>query len=436
MAIAHKNWAVVDKAGHQLRADAAASYLRMIAAGMPGGGTQVFRRTFAAQEALRRAYEAGRGPLAARPSWGAPHIQGIAMDNYTTASGRYNPSGTHKWMTAGGDGSSKPKSNEKLRSHEYGWYRTVPSERWHFGYNPKKDKHAAADLKARLKKLGYKDTKEFQKNNGLTVDGVAGPATWAKLLNNPKHLVKEEPVQPKPVDPIPEPIKTEKQFRLLQVNVQAQRWGGISDSSLKPGEWIKEQGASIILTCETSETRRNAIRSVLGAKRYLTYVTNWVSVMWDSTKWKHVGTESYPLSTAYHGARRVTLQYPGVGEMDVIAVHLKPSVSYPGKSKDEIIRAKLDDLRRIMKALRRKGVPCVVGGDFNTSHADDILVKEFGFTRATPKVDTSDAPGVQSLDALFVYDVTVRKVTKLNPGNITDHSSWLLQGTLRKIDTT
>ena len=68
--------AVVDAAGNRLRADAAASYLRMLAAGMPAGGVDVFTRTLAQQAALYAAYKAGRGPIAAKPSPTAPHIDG------------------------------------------------------------------------------------------------------------------------------------------------------------------------------------------------------------------------------------------------------------------------------------------------------------------------------------------------------------------------
>ena len=138
--------APVDAAGHVLRADAAASYLRMIAAGMPAGGVDVFTRTMAEQETLYRRYLAGKGPIAARPVATAPHIDGRAIDLHTTTAGKYDPSPAHLWLTAGGDGSSKPKAGEKLRAHTYGWRRTVPSERWHFEYDRAADTKRAADL--------------------------------------------------------------------------------------------------------------------------------------------------------------------------------------------------------------------------------------------------------------------------------------------------
>ena len=72
--------AVVDAAGHRLRADAAGSYLRMLAAGMPAGGVVVFSRTMAEQQRLDDLYRPGKGPEAAgrrpagagRPGGGPP----------------------------------------------------------------------------------------------------------------------------------------------------------------------------------------------------------------------------------------------------------------------------------------------------------------------------------------------------------------------------
>lgn len=190
----------IDAAGNWLADDAAASYLRMLAAGMPAGGVDVFGRTLAEQWAVYRAYLKG-GPLAAYPRATAPHVRGQAIDLHTTTAGKYAPSAAHVWLTEGGDGSSKPKSGEKLRAHEYGWYRTVPSERWHFAYDPARDKHRPVVLKLGSTgavvnlvqlRLGVTPTgfygtktraavKAWQKAHKLTADGVAGPKTLASL---------------------------------------------------------------------------------------------------------------------------------------------------------------------------------------------------------------------------------------------------------------
>ena len=65
----------------------------------------------------------------------APHVRGMAMDLSTGGKGPYKPSEAHKWLTKGGNGKLQPQPGEKLRAHAYGWRRTVPSERWHFGYS-------------------------------------------------------------------------------------------------------------------------------------------------------------------------------------------------------------------------------------------------------------------------------------------------------------
>ena len=96
--------------GGTLHGDAAASYLRMRAAGMPAGGIDAWSRTYAQQAELRRRYEAGIGPLAARPNANAPHIKGVAIDLHTTTAGKYAPSAAHVWLTHGGDGSRPPKA--------------------------------------------------------------------------------------------------------------------------------------------------------------------------------------------------------------------------------------------------------------------------------------------------------------------------------------
>ena len=165
---------VVDTIGNTMRGDAAAAYLRAIAAGMPTGGVDVFQRTWEEQEAVYDAYLHHGGPVAAKPSWHAPHIDGRAFDTHTTTAGEYRPSEAHKWLTKGGDGSSKPKNGEKLRSHEYGFRRSVPSERWHFEYDPGADKHRAADLAGR-RRLGWAAHVGGAPRGGLSDTERTGP---------------------------------------------------------------------------------------------------------------------------------------------------------------------------------------------------------------------------------------------------------------------
>ncbi|MCW5954686.1 MAG: peptidoglycan-binding protein, partial [Propionibacteriaceae bacterium] len=202
-----------------------ASYQRMLAAGMPTGGIDVYRRTMAQQQALYDAYKAGKGPVAAKPSPTAPHIRGYAIDTHTTTAGTYDPSSAHRWLTTGGDGASKPKAGEKLRAHDYGWRRTVPSERWHFGYDLALDKVLWKLVQKAIGGLvvdgipGPKTTaalKAWQKAHGLTADGVPGPATLSKLDSKPT---------PAPT-PSPAPAPAGVNFRVASYNAQLQRFNG------------------------------------------------------------------------------------------------------------------------------------------------------------------------------------------------------------------
>lgn len=478
----------VDAQGHTLRSDAAASYKRLLLAGMPAGGIQVFQRTMAQQEKLWEAHQAGRGPVAARPSLTAPHIKQVAMDFKTTGSdGSYSPSSAFAWAMKGTLGSKSPRQighGEYARINDFGWIRSVPSERWHLQYYPELDK--AANLKRgvyakhatpivqtilALKADGYfgpdteKAVKQFQKSRGLKADGVIGSKTWQELAKYKKE--KETPVPPKPQpvptppappiivdqDPVPthpaDPIVVEppapparkvREFRLISLNVKAQRFGGLRDDDADVGEYIKDQKPSLILGQEMSETRRNRIRKTLGMDNFLTHPQGYVCTMWATDdSWQHVGDRRTALRTGFHAAVRTTVrdEREGAGEMDIISVHLPSKDSFPKSwSPEEVLKEKLNLLRTGIKTVYRPGVPTIIGGDFNTSHAVNLLVKEFGFERVTPNVDTLDAEGDQKIDAIVKKgdEIEIREVHQLNPGRITDHKVWLFQGSLVKTD--
>ena len=441
MASSHSYWITVEP-GKQLRADAAASYLRMKEAGMvspsswPNNGIQVFRRTWTQQEAVFARYQKYGSPIAAKPSWNAPHIQGIAMDFYTTGSnGSYKPSPSFEWATHGGVGSAKPRTKESLRAHAYGWYRTVPSERWHLGYTPSKDKKAAADVAKRVKALGYATLKEFQAANALLMDGVAGPATWYKLLTNPKANAKPEP-KPGVTEPEPEPKpkpEVSGAFRFAQVNFEARRFGGAEDRNDQQAKWFKDALAASFFTFqEMDREARDAFRKAIGSS-WKTYPLNYLGVMWDSNKYSHdkkVGKVLFD-NKGVHGAIRVTLTHKATGfTFDVISVHIRPQAGIgKGLSSAEYLKAKLGDLAKALK-LVRGGVPTIFAGDFNTSHARAaVLGSGKKLLAISPYVDTVDTSGDQRLDMVFASaEIVSRKIT-LRDSSVSDHKAWLWQGT-------
>lgn len=185
----------IDSAGHWLRAGAAASYARMLAAGMPAGGIASAGRTHAEQAALYRAYRNGTGNLAARPGT-SRHESGRALDITRGTK-------AHTWATAGGK-PLKVRSSEEIRANLFGWYRTVPSEAWHFGYYPAKDplhnglptirrgSHGPAvmilqhtigvTVDGRLGPITEAGLITWQTEHQLAPDAICGPLTWASIL--------------------------------------------------------------------------------------------------------------------------------------------------------------------------------------------------------------------------------------------------------------
>ena len=413
--------AVVDAAGNRLRADAAASYLRMLAAGMPAGGVDVFSRTMAQQQALYAAYKAGRGPVAARPVATAPHIDGRAMDLQTTRNGVYTPSAAHRWLTTGGDGSSKPKSGEKLRAHDYGWRRTVPSERWHFEYDRARDTKRAADLKARLKALGYADLKALQRAHGLTADGVDGPLTWAVLLGSPKPAPAPAPT------PAPVPAPSGVDFRAGSYNAQLQRFGGGAYSA--DATFIKDTlRPSILMAQEVEETARTAImgKGVLTK----TYPLGTTALLWDGRKYRHGARIEVRLGTAYHGMIGTELvSVTNGGKIVAASVHIRPNDAIKGTDAQKLA-GKLSDVKKILAALA-KYPNVMVGGDWSTGEHRALLEKA-GYRLVTPWTDTYDKAGTQRLDAIYIRGplLTARTGGSVHPAAASDHHGLVANLTL------
>ena len=181
----------INSKGQWLNGNAAASYTRVLAAGCPTGGIsgKGAGRTRKEQEYLYDGWVRRLpGFNLAAPPGKSRHERGNALDLETGTAAQ-------RWMCAGGD-YRKVRGGEKLRAHQYGWFRTVPNEPWHFEYFPERDPKAAGDLKARLAALGYRSVASYQRARNLLDDGKAGPVTWASLLRD-----ADKPT-PKPTPPI------------------------------------------------------------------------------------------------------------------------------------------------------------------------------------------------------------------------------------------
>lgn len=403
--------AQVDSSGNRLRGDAAASYLRMLNDGMPSGGIDVFLRTMKQQEALYIAFKAGRGPRAAPPSLTAPHIDGRAMDAHTTTNGKYAPSGAHSWMVSGGDGSRPPKAGEKLRAHQYGWFRTVSTERWHWEYDRSRDTKRTSALSARLKALGYSDLRAFQRASGLSVDGVDGPMTWSALLG----------AKPAP-KPVPAPPVTPAQaetITILVANLHDPRFGGPRDQAAQ-ATYVAGLKPDVILTSESRSEDRDAIVTAMRSRgrswKSWPSATGSVGLMWDAEKFDNGPKVTSDFGDGYHAAVASTLTIRSIRRaIRFISTHTRPAA----------VASDVQKRKDIEKAAGLKSGLSILGGDLAKNKPEAWLP---GWARLTPSsLDTMDTAGHESLDSLWSYGpgVSVARVQLVNPGSYSDHR-WLL----------
>jgi len=273
----------------------------------------------------------------------------------------------------------------------------------------------------------------FQTQQGLPADGVVRLDTVEAIKRalTPPAGGDLDSRDPPPggarrgVPPVP-PAVHERKFRFGQANLQAQRFGGLDDDSPRRGVFLRdEMNCSVYALSEVSEAARNAIRAVLGADRFKVFPVGFVCVLWDSEKWQHAGKESVGFGTPVHGAIRVTLEdLEGSGlRLDVISMHVRPSAIASLAEKET-------DIRTAMQRLRRPGVATIVAGDFNTRTAFDVI-EPFGFVRSTRRIDTVNAPGEQRLDAVFFTpELELRGKDQIDPGSVSDHKAWLVNGTV------
>ena len=367
--------------GGVLRADAAASYLRMRAAGMPAGGVAVYHRSLTKQAELFKRFLAGNGPLAAKPNKNAPHVRGMAMDLVTGGKGPYKPSAAHVWLTEGGHGSKNPQAGEKLRAHTFGWRRTVPSERWHFGYNPVGDTMRAADLKARLHSLQFGDVTAFQAAQELKPDGKDGPLTWKVLLSLTQGG-----------GALPAIGTAELKFRFGQAGFLAAVNGLPDDDSARGAFLTASMACSVFTLTGVPERARNALRDTLGGQdKWRVYPVGDSTVLWNTSKWTHIARADVSFGpSGLAGAVRAQLTSRTGGRMlDVIAVQVRAASDFP--SEPDRVAAQQADLRMAIGKLRRPKLPTVVGGDLGSDAASAVLT-ESGFTRASGAVAEGGDP--------------------------------------------
>lgn len=396
-----------------MRADAAGAIFRMRAVGMPAGGIDIYGRTIEEQWARWRAYLRG-GNLAAYPNENAPHVKGIAFDSQTTRNGKYTPSEAHKWLTVGGTGSDV-SATERIRANDYGFKRTVNRgsyrERWHFAYNRAWDKKRAADLKARLKALGYLSVRDFQKAHGLTVDGVDGPQTWYHLLTNPK------PAKPTTLD-----VKV----KVVSYNAQLKRWGG--GPYPKDAAFVKKLGPSVLLGQEMEEDCRDDMVDVTGFK---VWALKTLGLFWDLAKYSHGARIELDFDTPYHGMIASPLTRVENQKTVVYGtVHVRANAAIPGTG-DTDMEGKLSDVREVIEKLAPYP-DVVVGGDWNTSKAVPLMLAA-GYRLVTPAEDTVDTEGFQHFDAVFAKgDVEDRTGGSIVPSPESDHHAAVANLTVKK----
>jgi len=330
-----------------LAGDAAASYLRMVADSGNLTGLAAAGRTREQQAALYDAYLHHGGNLAAKPGHSL-HESGLAIDVTRKST-------LQVWMVAGGS-TMGVHSGEKIRAQEYGWFRTVPSEAWHFRYYRAKDKHRAAALAARIAELGYTDVKAFQKAHGLVPDGVDGPLTW-------HALVTATTPAPTP-DPTPTPA-TVLALRVATFNTMDPALTGskplTASRAAALGKTAAKAKADVYLLNECPEAIRDVLRAAMpgGASRWLVRPRGAQAIMWDSDRLTETAETAVDFKgISYQGGQICVLKDKSTGQQVVFgSYHLTPN----SRSTDAQQRSQMSQM---IAAIRKYGQgPRILGGD-------------------------------------------------------------------------
>ena len=219
--------------------------------------------------------------------------------------------------------------------------------------------------------------------------------------------------------PTPEPpTKPTAEFTLGVANCQS--YGGDKSERAWKGraKIIAQQGWTVVCAVETTEAGRTVMLAELrrltghGWKTW-TLGGKTVAVLWDATVWTSGTRRVTKIWSPFgHGGVCVPLKHRASGlGVDVIAHHTPPGSVATDARKDATIAA---------SAKLAKGWPCILAGDFNRSSP-----KLPSWIRATPKVDTLDKAGAQTIDAAFIRGAIGAGVTTVvDPGPLSDHK-WL-----------
>ncbi len=357
-----------------LQADAAASFLRMVADAGTHQGLAAAGRTRAEQQRLYDLYLAGKGNLAAKPGHSL-HESGLAVDVT-----RKSP--LQLWMVHGSDPMHVTKTGT-TRAAEYGWHRTVPSEAWHFSYDKATDRH------------------------------IPKPA-------------------PKPVTlPTLARVAT---FNCHGWAQPASAWTKVERAALIAA--VKKVDASIYALTECPEYMRDAIRAALpgGAARWRVAIRGagfQQAILFDSKKWGFGGAKSLTFGpTSYHGAVIATLtQTTTKAALCVAAYHLPPN----SVSSDAYQKAAMG---KLLAKMSTSGARIVAGDGTDESGWVTGWDDARTIAKASPDRDAGTY-GKAIRDRIHSKGLAVRKYSVIaTPSAASDHRPVLAQITIPATNST
>lgn len=360
-----------------LRSDAAASFARMVAAAGTSSGLVAAGRTRAEQQVLYDLYLTGKGNLAAKPGTSL-HESGLAIDVT-----RRSP--LQLWMVHGSDPMKVTKTGT-TRAAAYGWYRTVPSEAWHFSYDPARDTHRND------KAPGSKP---------VPVPTLARVATfncgaWGKTTLSGKQIDALYGV-------------------LTKLNASIY-------SLTECPEWLRNHLRGL---CKCPTTVKAGGHRRLDAGRWRVRARGSQAILRDSKKWASGPWQADEFGpTSYHGWLIETLTQTTTGaRLAVGCYHLPPNTVASQDYQKSKLRGFLAELP--------SGSPRLVGGD-----GVDETVWASGWDDARTAAKDSENRGAPTYqkraitDRIHTKGITVRRYTVVPAGGASDHDAVLAQITI------